>query len=1344
MKKKLPSRREVAKLKKDKPEEPPRAKPTVVGIGASAGGLAALRTFFTHVPSDSGLAFVVVVHLSPNHESHLADLLQPHVPMPVRQVTETTQLEPNQVYVIPPNANLNAVDTHLRLSELEERRRERAPIDHFLRTLAGTHDGSAIAVILSGTGSDGTLGIKDIKAKGGLIVVQEPNEAEYDGMPRSAIATGFADFILPLAEIPAALLRFERTTPNVVILPEEEKLQKEEAQLLPKVLAQLRACTERDFSRYNRSTILRRIARRMQLNYLEDLEAYLKKLREHPEEVRALADDLLITVTRFFRDPEAFEKLEKDVIPRLFEDKGPEDAVRVWSVGCATGEEAYSLAMLLVEAAAPLDEAPRIQVFASDLHKHSLDKAREGFYVGDIDTFVDANRLKRFFQKENGGYRVRKEVRELVVFAPHNLLGDPPFSKLDLISCRNLLIYLQRDAQRDVIELFHYALNSTGFLILGAAETIDATELFRTEDKALRLYSKRNVRALERRPPVFPRTRLLSETEPKKERASEPIAYQTLLQRTLERYAPPSLLISPDDKLAHLSGGAGRYLIHPSGDLTSNIFKLVREELRFELHGVLRSVREQERPLDAKPTPVGFDKEPTPVVMRVRPVVEPGYDGFAVVTFEEGVEPVQSRTARPEKTAEQPAPPNKERVAELEAELNYSRQRLQAVIEEYDTGQEGMKAANEEMQSTNEELRSTMEELETSKEELQSINEELQAVNQENRHRVEELAQLSSDLQNLFAATDIASLFLDRNLRILRFTPKVTELFNIRPSDRGRPISDLTHQLRYDELQEDAEAVLKRLIPVEREVLDERGCWYLTRVLPYRSSEDRIEGAVITFVDITTRRRSEEALRSSEERLGRMINVDGVGVVIFNESGKLVDSNDAFLEMCGYSREEVASGTLSWRDMTPTEHGAASERQVEQRERSGRSGPYEKQYLRKDGSQSWMVCAGASLGDGTFVEYCIDVLDRKLVEQELNEAKIYAESILETLHEPLLVLDPELGVKSANAAFYSSFNARPEETIGQRIYDLGNGQWNIPALRRLLEDVLPDSNLFNDYEVEHDFESIGRRFMLVNARRLDHVQLILLGVRDITGLREAEESLSRLAKSLEDQVEERTREVRELSSRLTMAEHKERDRISQVLHDDLQQLLYSVRMKLMFLRETFEEGSLENSIPRVVQAEEELGEGIKITQRLAIDLSPQVLKQEGLREMIDWLGDQMKEQHQLDVELRADGDFPAPLPLRVLLFQAVRELLFNVIKHAGVKQATVELRLESNVLLIRVRDQGKGFDAAALDRENGFGIGSLRHRLSLMGGDVDISSRPGEGTTVMLQLPLELLDGGKS
>lgn len=841
-------------------------KPTVVGIGASAGGLAALKRLFERIPYDSGLAFVVVVHLSPEHKSHLADLLQSSVGFPVQQVTESVPLEANNVYVIPPNANLSTIDTHLRLSKLEEQRRERAPIDHFFRTLASTHDGHSIGVILTGTGSDGTLGLKEIKAKGGLILVQDPNEAEFDGMPQSAIATGLVDRVLPIAEIAEALLRLTQVGPRISITGNGDD---PERALLPKVLAILKARTERDFSRYKTATILRRISRRMQLNYIENFELYLDKLRESPEETRALADDLLITVTSFFRDQDVFQKLEKEIVPHLFEGKGPEDTLRIWSVGCATGEEAYSVAMLLLEEAGRRNAPPRIQIFASDLHKRSLEGAREGLYPGDIETDVSAERLKRFFHKENGGYRIAKEVRDTVVFAPHNLLGDPPFSRLNLIACRNLLIYLDRSVQRDVIDLFHYALCPNGYLLLGCAETIDASELFRTEDKKLCLYQKRNVPAPEPRLPVFPLTRLhiTGERSPNQERVSQTPPFHLLHQRLLEQYAPPSILVGQDNRLVHLSEHAGRYLVHPGGEVTLSVINLVREELRIDLQSLLQTARETKELADSEPILVRFNGHTAPVVMHVRAAEDADQDGFVLVIFEEH-QPQRTNAASgdaPRVTAIASTHDGK-RIAELEAELNAARQRLQTTIEEYETSQEEMKASSEEMQSTNEELRSTMEELETSKEELQSINEELQTVNQENRHKVEELTQLSSDLQNLLSATDIATLFLDRDLRILRFTPRLAELFNIRVTDRGRPISDLTHRLRYPQLDEDAGTVLDRLIPAEREIRDDRKRWYLARVLPYRSTEDRIEGVVITFTDITTQKLAHAVLGESEER----------------------------------------------------------------------------------------------------------------------------------------------------------------------------------------------------------------------------------------------------------------------------------------------------------------------------------------------------------------------------------------------------------------------------------------------------------------------------------------------
>jgi two-component system CheB/CheR fusion protein len=529
----------------------------------------------------------------------------------------------------------------------------------------------------------------------------------------------------------------------------------------------LRARTDRDFSRYKRSTVLRRVARRMQLNYVEDLSTYLDKLRERPEEVRALADDLLITVTHFFRDPEVFERLETDVIPRLFQG-GQKDAVRVWSVGCATGEEAYSLAMLLVEAAGTRELVPQIQVFASDLHARSLEKAREGFYPGDIETDVSAERLKRFFHKENSGFRVRKELRDLVVFAQHNILADPPFSRQDLISCRNLLIYLDREVQRDVVELFHYALNPDGTLMLGSAESIEAADLFRIEDKRLCFFQKRNVPAREPRLPVFPLTRNVAAgnaSHPKQ--SSEPVAYGQVHQQMVEQYAPPSILVSPENKLVHLSEHAGRYLNHPGGEPTANVLKVVREELRVELQAALQSVRQTKRPFDSRPILVRFNGHPIPVLLHVRTGPELEREGYVLVIFEEREPSKEPEPANPPAVTGQEAT----RIQELEGELNLARQRLQSIIEEYETSQEEMKASSEEMQSTNEELRSTLEELETSKEELQSINEELQTVNQQNRHKMDELSQLSSDLQNLLASTEVATLFLDRKLRIIASRP---------------------------------------------------------------------------------------------------------------------------------------------------------------------------------------------------------------------------------------------------------------------------------------------------------------------------------------------------------------------------------------------------------------------------------------------------------------------------------------------------------------------------------------------------------------------------------------------
>ncbi|HEV7282089.1 MAG TPA: CheR family methyltransferase [Pirellulaceae bacterium] len=840
----------------------PTSMPTLVGIGASAGGLAALKRLFSKMPTDTGASFVVVVHLSPDHESHLANVLQPYSTLPIEQIAQTTLIEPNRIYVIPPNANVNAVDTHLRLSSLENARSERAPIDHFFRTLAETHDGSSIGVVLTGTGSDGTLGLRWIRERGGVTIVQSPEEAEFDGMPRSAVASGCADLIVPLDEIPTQINNVASANPRLRTIRSGESAPADQERILQKIFAQIRSRTGHDFTYYKRSTLLRRIGRRMQLHRLEELSDYLELLREQPEEVLPLHSDLLITVTEFFRDTDVFETLANATIPAILEQKGTQDRVRIWSVGCSTGEEAYSIAILIMEACARRETHPHVQIFASDLHEKSVARAREGVYPETIAAEVSEERLKRFFVKENGSYRVKKEVRELVVFAPHDLLKDPPFSHLDLIVCRNLLIYLQRDAQREVMGLFHYALRNEGMLLLGTAETVDSDELFATAEKGLNLFRRKGVPLREVRQATFPSPlRRFRDAGARFEAPTAAVSFASLHTRIVEQYAPPSLLITRDHNIVHTSEHAGRYLQVPPGEATSNAFKLLREPLRVELRAAIHVARESGKPARSRIVALQLDGQPRRIMLQVRPATNPELSGFMLVIFDE-LDEVTAVAGTPEEPSAATAS-----ARELEAELDLTKQRLQAVIEEYETSQEEMQASNEELQSANEELRSTLEELETSKEELQSMNEELTTLNQENRHRVDELSQLSGDLQNLLAATDIATLFLDRDLRIVRFTPQVGELFNVRISDRGRPLTDLTHRLGYPELAEDARKTLSKLTRVEREVSGENGGQFLSRILPYRGVDDRIEGVVITLIDITALKHAEDSLRESEERL---------------------------------------------------------------------------------------------------------------------------------------------------------------------------------------------------------------------------------------------------------------------------------------------------------------------------------------------------------------------------------------------------------------------------------------------------------------------------------------------
>lgn len=815
----------------------------IIGIGASAGGIPALKTLLSALPAKLGAAVVVIVHLDPDHGSEMDSILAAYTGMRVVQVVDRRTLDADTVYVIPPNRELTLSGDDLISSPFTDPHGKRTPIDTFFRSLAEeTQDG--FAVVLTGSGFDGAAGVRNVKEAGGLVLVQEPEEAEYPSMPRAAIASG-ADYVLPLRQLALRLAQLvqDKRRFNATALNSKG----EEA--LRRILDYVRVKTGQDFSKYKRATVMRRLARRMQLAQTQRLNEYLSYLKENQNEVLALLSDLLISVTCFFRDPAVFEALAKKVVPILFDRKNRETPLRVWVPGCATGEEAYSLAILLLEEAARRDGTPGIQIFASDIDSRALAVAREGRYPASIVAEVSEDRLHRFFTREDESFRIRPEVRDLIVFASHNLIKDPPFSKCDLISCRNLLIYLDRDLQRQVLGIFSYSLSPGGFLLLGTSETADNPPgLFNVVDREARFYQLRERARLSAS--VFPSD--LTSHRPA-DTVQPPAAVQTsvstsarLHRDALEASCPPSALVDDKHLIINLSETAGRYLHHPSGPVTRDIIEIVRPELRLDLSAALhRAFEHNERTLTL-PISVELDGSTNSVALQVRPTTHGEKPRVALVFFLEGgaVEEMQLETlGSVEHTAT---------VKQLREELLATRALLRTTREQYEEATEQRTSANEELQSINEEYRSTAEELETSKEELQSINEELQSLNGELRLKLELEARAHNDLQNLMGATDIATLFLDMDLHIKRFTPRTTDLFSLHPGDEGRPISDFTHKLQYTELISDAKRVLADLAPVERLLNTVDGSrWFTTRLRPYRTLDDKIEGVVITFFDVT-------------------------------------------------------------------------------------------------------------------------------------------------------------------------------------------------------------------------------------------------------------------------------------------------------------------------------------------------------------------------------------------------------------------------------------------------------------------------------------------------------------
>ncbi|MFH0871338.1 MAG: chemotaxis protein CheB [bacterium] len=844
----------------------------IVGIGASAGGLEALEVFLQNVPVGSGLAFVVVQHLDPTRKGIMAELLQRATPMKVIQTKDLTRVQPNCVYVIPPNKDMSILHGVLHLLDPVTPRGLRLPIDFFFRSLADDSEERSIGVILSGMGSDGTLGLKAIKGKAGVVFVQDPASAKFDGMPRSAIDAGLADVVAPVEALPGKIVAYLCHAPLIARpgLAEEDKAHS----AFEKIVILLRAHTGHDFSLYKKNTVYRRIERRMAIHQIDRIATYARFLRENPQELELLFKDLLIGVTSFFRDPEAWEQLKAEVIPALLKDRPPGQALRVWIPACATGEEAYSLAIVFKEALQQLKPAQNhtLQIFATALDRDAREKARAGIVPANIVADMPPERLSRFFVQLERDYQIAKPVRETVIFAPQNVIMDPPFTRLDLVICRNLLIYLTPELQQKLLPLFHYSLNPGGFLFLGSAETIGGfTDLFAPLEGKSQLY-RRLESGLRVEPIEFP-TSFTSARKGVPPKALKPTAnlQSQAEQLLLQRYSPAAVLVNDKGDILYISGRTGKYLEPAAGKANWNLFAMAREGLCYELTDAFRKALRQQDAVTRKNVKVGTDGGVQAVDLTVQAIAEPeALRGLVMIVFTDVATPPETKgpaKGRPASSA---------RMAALERDLEQARQELQTTREEMQTFQEEAKSSNEELQSTNEELQSTNEELTTSTEEMQSMNEELQTLSAELQRKVDDLSRLNSDMKNLLDSTETATLFLDAALCVRLFTAGSNRVFKLIPGDVGRPITDIASELAYPELADDAREVLRALAIHEQPAAASDGRWFLVRIMPYRTLENRMDGVVITCADITASKLLEAELRKTQDGLEKHIVEQGL------------------------------------------------------------------------------------------------------------------------------------------------------------------------------------------------------------------------------------------------------------------------------------------------------------------------------------------------------------------------------------------------------------------------------------------------------------------------------------
>ncbi len=1194
----------------------------VVGIGASAGGLDACKRFLSAMPPDSGMAFVIVMHLDPSHESRLAELFQAATTMQVVQVKEACSLEPDHAYVIAPDSALEIRDGILNPKKPNDPHGRRKPVDALFSSLARDQHERAVAIVLSGTGNNGSSGIQAVKSEGGLCLVQDPESAEYDGMPRNAIATGAPDRVLLPAEMPAVLLEYAKD-PGALGGDDGEEPEAEVPETLEGILTLLGQTYGVNFrTGYKPGTLARRTERRMALKRISDFGEYLEVLRKDPKEVAALYRDVLIDVTRFFRDPEVWEQLASEVVPNLLAQRDSGLPLKIWVAGCATGEEAYSLTMLFLEQMDRRDDRRKLQVFASDVAEDALAFARRGLYPQRIRDDVSPKRLERFFHAEGEGFEINREVRECVTFAVHNLLADPPFSRLDMVSCRNVLIYLEAQAQQRIFEVFNFALKPGGVLLLGASETVGRhTDLFEPVSQKARIYQSTATTEAARRQHLGwtaarASLRGMAGGQPPPPRG--PRVSRAIEQMVLSRYTQACVAVTESFEIRSFFGPTERYLAQPTGEARMDLLAWAKPGLYSRLRSGLDQAREKNESVHLDDLRMERDGANQRVACTIEPVAPlAGEARLFLVSFRDVPQPPLGAGPDAEATAsEEPAS------RQLEAELKRTRAELKSTIEQLESTDEGYRASHEELLSLNEELQSNNEELEASKEELQSLNEEMVTINRQLEEKNLELRTAYDDLNNIVVSTRIPIVFLSRDLRIRRFTPAATELLSLTPADIGRSIEDVKEHYTNGTVKAESQSVLDGLTPVITEVGTSDGRWFSRTIAPYRTEDDRIDGVCIAFHDVT---------------------------------------------------------------------------------------------------------------------------DRKKAALEIDEARIYAESVVRAVPTPLIILNSDLRVVSANRAFYEKFRVSPQVTEGVLLYELGNRQWDIPKLRELLERVLPEKRDVQSFEVEHSFEDLGSRTMRLNAHlmsRQDRPDLILLGIEDTTDLKTA-------ARVTEGRAQELLQEHRRKDEFLSMLGHELRNPLSALMHGlDLLDLAPDDRQRVEQVR-----GMMRRQSKRIASMLDQLLDIARLNSgkiqmaRSAVNLQEAVeAAVEAVKPLIE------SRRHELSVSLPdaavlVQGDLAR-------LTQVVENLLTNAAKYTE-EGGRIELSLEGEPqwARLRLRDSGVGMEpdllphifelfsqaTRTLERSAGglgLGLPLVKRVVEMHGGTVTASSAgPGQGSEFVVKLP---------